>query len=74
MVTMAGTAIKMDMLWKLTPCGFTTDTGILSMTQQIQIRDQSVLEILSFPGIKFSDRGVDRNHESSLGPFVGQRL
>jgi hypothetical protein len=39
---MAGTAIKMDMLWKLTPCGSTTDTGIRLMIQQILNRDDIV--------------------------------
>jgi len=42
MLTMAGTAIKMDMLWKLTPCGSTTDTGIRLMIQQILNRDDMV--------------------------------
>jgi hypothetical protein len=80
MLTMAGTAIKMDMLWKLTPCGSSTDTGIRLMIQQILNRDDIVFFSFSrfhfwvifcqLSVIKFSYREVDLNHKSSTGPFV----
>ncbi len=46
MPTLLGTVIKMDMQWSLILCGFSTDTGIHAMIQQVSNHDEINFSVL----------------------------